>query len=198
MKMRILGIIFAIFMTGCASTYPEAYMNTTSPIFILNKPDTRAVFVNFRDYKDGDNINEVIAKTLQNANYNILFSDKNASIIIRGGINYFKENANSNTHGYVGVGFGFGSHGRRSKEIGFGLSHRFTRGDFYDEYSQTFSGQASLLLRVKSKDKFENYSTNLNFQTDDNSYTYSYAKSLFNRQIAQKILEFLEFKMNSE
>lgn len=169
-------------------------MNTTSPIFILNKPKNRNVFINFSDYKDNDDITQVIATTLKNANYKILSSEKNATIVIRGGINYFKENKNRNTHGYVGVGFGFGSHGRRTREMEFGLSHKITRADFDDEYGQMFSGQASLLLRIKSKDKFENYSTNINFQTDEDSYAHSYAKSLFNRQIAQKILEFLEFK----
>lgn len=193
MKNIYLAIIGVTFLVGCATSQPESFISTSSPIFILNKPNDNTVFIDFKDLSDKDDIGALISKTLKNSGYRVIEDEKNASILVKGNINYFKENKQNNTHGYFGVGFGFDSHGRRSREVEFGLSHRFSRSDFYDDYGEIFSGQASLLLRVKSGKKFENYSTNINFQTDENSHSYSYAKSLFNKQVADKILEFLKF-----
>lgn len=187
MKKMILAIFIWVFVLGCAQSGSNSYLNTSSPIFILNKPNDKNVYLDFKD-KD---TNATIADTLRKNGYSFLSSEKFASIIIKGDINYFKENRDDANHGFIALGYGFGSRGRRYRSLDVGLSHRF----FADGYSGEYEGQASLLIRIREIQKeLKNYSTNLNFQTDDSTYSKGYAKSLFDKKIAQKILEYLTFK----
>ncbi len=183
-------LLAGFFAIGCAPSSPNTYMNTSAPIFILNAPNDKSFFIDFKNFGNNDTNNSIAQSLLKNG-YTLVNSQEVASIIIKGGVNYFRENRYENSHGFVVVGFDFDSHGRRSREVGVGLNHTF-----FNTHNNSFryDGQASLLLRIKSGKKIENYSTNLNFQTDDRIYSKNYAESLFNQKISEKILEFLKFK----
>lgn len=185
-----LGIILMIFSFGCATSSPNAFIKTSAPIFILNKPNSKNVFVDFKDY-DNSQTKATILKELETNGYKVVHEQSLAAIIVKGEVNYIKENTEYNTNGYIGFGFGFGSHGRRVRDFELGLNHTFFNDDFV---VNKYDGQASLLLRIKDGKEFQNYSTNLNFETTKDVHSYIYAKKLFSQKIAQKVVEFLNFK----
>lgn len=197
MKNIFFLIFVSIFIMGCAPSSPKSYIKTSSPIFILQKPDSKTVFVSFQDSGNMENdIDSFVEKRLEDENFILTHNEEFASIIVKGTINYLRQKHLKNTRGFVSVGFGFGSGGRRYSDMGIGVEHRVFGGDdFADTYGHgyRYDGQASLLIRIKSKQKYENYSNNLDFVSKEGAYTLEHMTKEFNRQIANKIVEYLRF-----
>lgn len=197
MKNLLLLSFIIVFLTSCTSMpKPKSYINTSTPIFILKKPKNNQVHVDFEDksYKENDILAAISSQLVQNE-FVIVEEKSQASILIKGAIYYLKQETRKNTRGYMGVGFGFGSGGRRSRDMEFGVSHRiFSNGSWNDFGSGNYryDGQASLLIRVKDGENFENYTTNLNFLTEENTHSLNYARKLFNEQIATQIVNYLK------
>lgn len=195
---NLLALFFILFfIAGCASSsQPKSYINTSTPIFILKKPHDKKVYIDFKDLSQKENnVSAVIATKLLQNGYMAVEDKKDASIFIQGSIYYLKENIRRNTHGFVGVGFGFGSGKRRYRDVDFGISHRLYSNGGWNDFGSNgyrYDGQASLLIRIKNSDGFDNYSTNLNFLTEEDTYSINYARTLFNKQIADKILHYLK------
>lgn len=198
MKNLFLASFLVVFIAGCAtSSKPKAYMNTSTPIFILKKPKTNAVHVEFQDLSHKENdIASVVANALTKEGFMVVADKEHASILIKGALHYLKQEGRENTRGFVSVGFGFGSGGKRSSDVGFGMSHRVGGSDGWNNLGSQgyrYDGQASLLIRVREGVGFENYTTNLNFLTEENTYSLNYARNLFNEQIANQIVQYLKF-----
>lgn len=195
-KMLLLSFIILFFASCSSMPKPKSYINTSAPIFILKKPKNNHVHIEFEDrsHKENDILGAISSKLAQNGF--VVVQDKDqASVLIKGAIYYLKQETRRNTRGYMGVGFGFGSKGWRSREVELGMSHRiFSNGTWNDFGSgdYRYDGQASLLIRIKVGENFENYTTNLNFLTEENTHSLNYARKLFNEQIASQILSYLK------
>lgn len=192
MRNIFLALFVSIFFIGCATSGPKSYINTSTPIFITDQPTNKNIYVNFKDIED-NNLTLAVKNTLYDAGYHIATTEQSANVIIKGEVNYLRKNiVDSGTHGFVGVGFGTGRRyrHRRSGFMDFGISQRVY--PYGGEY--VYNGQVSLLMRMRSKNGFENYSTNLNFETEESNYSYESIKSIFNEKIAKKIVKYLNFR----
>lgn len=173
--MKYLLICVLLFL-GCANSNMPSYVSTSQAIFITKKPQNHNVFVGLDEIK-------MYIKPKLNANkYIFTKQELNASVIIKGNINYFRKNDNENLSS---IQLGFGNHGYR--HVGFEYVHN-------DALKYTYDGQASVLIRIKNNNKFEDYMTNINFQTDKTYTSQKLALVEFYEKISEKIMQYLTFK----
>lgn len=195
--MKNILLVFIVFFAffGCTRSTPNSYINTSTPIFIINKPNGKKAYTDFRDEKNlASSTNTNIIKALTQDGYSIAYNEKQADVIIKGNINYLKKQCFNNTHGYVQAGYSRNSRKQNKKEVEMAMHHTFLLDDPNFGFGCSYEGQASLLIRVRVNGKMENYSTNINFQTDENTHSFSYIRELFNNQISKKIIDYLNFK----
>lgn len=177
------------FFIGCATSSPNAFVGTSTPLFITNEPMGKNTYIQVNDIAD-NNIKEILADKLTNHGYIVVPNEQIASIIVKMDVNYLqkKYSVSSEPHGSLSVGFGVGSRGYTSTSLGLSFGQQI-----YPRYASDFGymGQVGLLIVVKSQNEKKEYTTNLNFQTDNENYTYTQAKALLNEKITNKIIQYL-------
>ncbi|ANE35450.1 hypothetical protein CIG11343_0367 [Campylobacter iguaniorum] len=183
MKKVLFLVIMLILFSGCASSAQNVYISTSSPIFITQKLPGKNVFVNFNENEG--NLTQIVKFELSKHGYQIS-SQELANIIIKGRTNYFRKS--SSTKPRMDMGFGFGR-SFRGRSAGFGYRDPFDN-DFYNK-EYYYDAQIALLIQIKDA---QNYTTNLNLQSEKSQIDFSEEKTLlnFNEAIAKKIVEILK------
>lgn len=194
-KNLIFLIFISIFITGCATktNLNQGIIKSSDPIFITTPLNKKSTYVKFTNSSTLDsNLTQAIEFELAKNGFKIVSNEAKANIIIKGNLNYFRRLQIKDPN--VFLNFGFGSGFRRA---GWGMGFGMPFGDFDDDYydyrtnSYIYDGQLSLLVRVRDGIKFNDYATNLNYQSDKNINSASTMNDIFNYKISKQILVYL-------
>lgn len=197
MRGVIFTILVAVFVAGCSSSthrLNSGIISTSDPIFIDEIPKDRRVFASFDNTSGVDsNLTEAVNFYLQKDGYT-LTNEKNANIIIKGNLNYFRRAVIREIDPFSG-GFGFFGTGRRG---GMGIGVGLPLFEGYDDRNYIYDAQVSLLIRVKDDKNSKDYKSNLNYQSDKNINSTSTMMDIFNYKIYKQIKYYIKDKNASD
>jgi len=197
MKKVLIALFCALLFVGCASKSgtESGVIKTSNPIFLKSKPAKTTAFVNFTNTSEflDSNLTEAVKLNLRAQGYHIVPEESLANLIIKGNLNYFRRTIYDDRYYYgrprfsFGFGFGRGWGGRHHGGWGFGMGHDIYDYDDDRTSSYIYDGQLSLLIRIKNGKKFDDYSTNLNYQSGRNVKSKSTISREFNDKVIQQI-----------
>ncbi|ASM40512.1 hypothetical protein CSPB12327_02925 [Campylobacter sp. RM12327] len=186
MKKSIFLFFLLAFFTGCASTNSIVHLKTSEPLIITQKPEGKKVYIKFNNSINiENNITKSVEYMLQNNGYEISQDSNSSDYAIYGDLVDFKRIYVKDPNVYMGFGFGMSRfYG------GFGHFYDYDNPYEYNDTSYIYEAQVSLLIKLKN---LQDYSTNLNLQSDRGVYSTSTIMAKFADKISTQILHFLEF-----
>ncbi|MCI6989601.1 MAG: hypothetical protein MR902_08645 [Campylobacter sp.] len=196
---RYFWIVLLIFgvvgFSGCANknvNLNEGIVRTSEPLFIGTKPKDNKVYVKFSDatgldwgqVSASEKLSDDLRQKLLLNGYILTDEKQNASVIINGGINYFRRTIIKDRDPFLEFGMG-----RRWYYAGVGYYD-----NFYDMRmnSYIYDAQISLSIGINDGKNIKNYTTNLNYQSSKNINSLSTMLKIFSNKISNQIIYYLK------
>lgn len=179
MRNFIILLVVILSLTGCSRSVNlnQGIVKSSQPIFVENKPLNKKTYIKFTNTSNVDsNLTAALKDYFSKSGYEIVENENLASISIKGNLDYFSKKE-VYTYPYHPMFF---------------WGRRYYYDDFYRDTEYIYDAGVSLLLRIKTSGKVDEYTTNLTFTHSGYLYSFGTITEILNYQIYKKTHAYLE------